>query len=988
MKSWLRVYWFNMLATPGDWKRLGFGLKPSGIPWSVNASAQTVTFSPYDWDWCTQVYPQPDVPRHSTAVLGIPDAWELLKNDELRRAAYKSLLLNSVGHPGWSLASIGFWLLSLDNAVVQWLSDGGWFTHSPKQWVSCAKDKLTRLRRVLHLSGSLDLPVSCCLLFRKLANICGRDTEEADWEAELARRTVDTPAHVYPHSNGLLSRSSWVQKSVDYLTKFVHEVVGTMLEDMRLEPLDMWWESRYAWAPKGSSSQASIVSKEYSNQGVLLDKNARANKKAVISTLSDDWMLNTLASYPTKKPRRSTKNEPGYKNRALYAQDDESFMVSSYASVAMEKNINIDGIYAQQSPQDVATWVRNHMLAVDLGLFFMSLDYSDYNTEHEISMLAMLDLLWARAWSKLGRATSIGPEKAYCAWWSACAHLNSWVNFDGEWCRIFGGLFSGDRNTARDNCILHSLYSHLMQSAAREWLPSFRLYNLAMTGDDEDANFSSWIHAALYMWLHDRAGFVLKPEKQITGDKTIPVHEYLQRSLDHDPRPSRPLCAALAQLCSGNWYKDTYIWFDGVLDSVNSNLWELHLRGLPLQPTQQLAIHVLNRVMQVRKDIGWVKLEWWDYRTNGRYSPLWGCTTVQAPRVSDGSSAVVPLQCSAGVTAWVDKNRRRFGDLLTERDLQRYAYESSQEAYGSLFPKARNRHMHGEVASLWPERTNMSPAPCTCYGGRLTLSAFMKLLKHTGGERRPITDAELASKFGVDTKLLTAIGGWRKLLTHAAPKDMAYWEKPISPAVMPKWALWEDPAIQSWLRDTYSVLPANGLVEPPPFVGVTAASYSIIVASNASGKTTAIRQLPVGLAIDLDDLMRDSGALAFLKLVGRQQLHKLPLAVVTRCKNMLDRQQARVILAQYPPAYILQILHSVRKHVDQVLIVEADAFTMWQRTAEERGWDTTKCLRRTARFDDVVKQWEEAYSGPISRHTTIQSALSHMALVHGTAPPP
>jgi hypothetical protein len=692
---------------------LGFVCAAEGIPWSADTLPIDVPDA-ITWEWSESNFPQPDVPKKGTAVLGLPDAVDFLAGKPELMKLWRQLVAHSRGEPAWCLTALSLWLLSVHSKVVDWMTAGGWFLHPPSQWISCAKDRLVSVRRILFLQGGENMPPNASLMFRKLANICGRNKEQADWAAEQHRRTINTPVHMFPLPDGTLCRRRWVDVQLQYLTGFTATVVGNMTRDLRLEGAADWWDSRYAWGPAGSSSNSKNTIDYVAERTGADLKMARANKKAVLASASDDYFPRILASLPCKHPRISTKNEAGLKNRALYAQDDESFLVSAFASVAMEKTINIDGVYAQQSPSDVAVWVQNHMFNHRMGLFFTSLDYSDYNTEHESWHLALLDALWAKAWLKYAGGHAYAREKAFASLWSAKAHLNSWVDFGSGPVRIQSGLFSGDRNTSRDNCILHAGYSNAMQLAAAEWMPSFYMRSLAMTGDDEDAAFRTWVHSLLYLTLHAYAGFELKITKQLVGDVALPTHEYLQRGLDTDSRPSRPLAAALSQLLSGNWYKTSYVWFDGIITSINSNCWELVTRGLPLATAQMVAAKILNRVMAVRNGDAWTKLEWWSFRTCGQYSPLWECTTEAPPKVPTGEEAVVGVPDAPGLLAWRRKNTRRFGDAITIAAMDRYMLSCSVEAYSSLYPRERNDYMHraaAEVASSGGRRECCATGP-------------------------------------------------------------------------------------------------------------------------------------------------------------------------------------------------------------------------------------------------------------------------------------
>lgn len=986
-QAMIKVFFLNAIATPEDYRLCRTATSIGGIVWPKGDDCpEAIELDSIDgvtWEFQEKHFNTGEIPLFGTAVVGMPDVARMMTGRAEVAAKWIRLITNSAGVAYWTLAAVGIWMLSVASGLLSWMDLGGWFDVEVFQWALCTKDKLNAARRTLTLEGQTHMLVDDALMLRKLPNIVARNKDEADWASEEHRRRVDTPVHMMPMPDGTLSRSKWLVTMYGYLQGFTDRVIGGMVSDMRLEDLDTWWSSRAAWAPQGSSnnSKAAVAAVE-ADLGSPLPAGARANKRTVAVTLEDDHVHWTMLGLPVKKPRRSTKNEPGLKNRALFAQDDSSFFVSSYASVAMEKSINIDGIYAQQSPDDVATWVRNHQRDSALGCCFLSLDYSDYNAEHELTALAMVDACMAVSWSKLGGGTKLSREKAAACVWAAKAHLNSWVDFgnpEGA-VRINSGLFSGDRNTSRDNCILHAVYSNAMQWAARQILPEFSIVNIAMTGDDEDASFIHWVDALLYMSLHAQAGFVLKVAKQLSGSAQCPTHEYLQRALTTDARPSRPLAAALAQVMSGNWYKDQYIWFDGVIQSVTSNCWELHTRGVPIWISRQLAAIVLNRVMQVKRSGQWVKLEWWSYRTCGKWDPLWDTTTPPAPEVPTGEDAILGPTFAHGMTAWRRKNADRFGRFLPAAKLDRYMLAVSKEVYGCLWPKERNALMHSAAAEIWPERTenwNQSLDKNTAVKNRRVNQVILaRLLENEIVERQPTTEAQLASKFGLDTNMLLALGGWKAVLRMFPPEDMQHWTSVVQPIAPPKWASAEDPAIRSWLSTAFAAHKDIGSFSLS--ASKQQKDVTVVLAGNGSGKTTFKLSQADGSVVDMDNLFSHSGINKWLKNNPSARNKALPLGLVLDAAKRLTDDPPEMLMTQYPPNLVLPILKEANLHINRMYVVESNELMMWERTTMSRAWQITKCQRRQERFMTTVEAWCTRTKQVIRKVTNIQCAWSDM----------
>lgn len=965
-QAFVKVYFLNAVATPSDFRSMRMGAARTEVDWPPAATQGSFSVRDFlEWQ-IMDYYPQPDVPQHGSAVLGLPDACEFLRHGDPQVLAWWVQLANaSVGCSAWTLVAMAAWMTAADRRVLEWMSDCGWFSHRLVDSIEAMKSRLVAARRCLTLAGCRELPVDEVLVLRKMANLAGRNKDEADWVAEQHRRTVDTPVHVYPMADGSVSRAEWLRRLQAFLEGFTLRTATKMANTLRLEDIDTWWQSRYAWAPSGSSSNAAAAKAAMMHtEGLVPDNTARPNKKAVTMVLAEDYIWLNMLSKPVKKPRCSTKNEPGHKNRALYAQDDASFFISAFASVAMERSINEDGIYARQAPDDVVNWVRMHKLYSEQGCYFLSLDYSDYNTEHEMTALAMLDLCWAKAWLKIAAGRPVFLQKAAAAMWSAEAALNAWVDFgDGE-LRVTGGLFSGDRNTSRDNCILHAAYSHIMQCATADMLPDFEIFGLCMTGDDEDAAFSNWVHALAYMQNHMRAGFVLKIEKQLAGSPDQPTHEYLQRALTADGRPSQPLASTLAQMMSGNWYKEQYIWFDSIINSVNSNGWELHVRGLPLNIARFLTGKVLSRTLRARKDDRWVKLEWWRYRTNGAYAPLWGATTDTAPQLPDSKEVVGVAPLTHGLLAWRAKNAARFPELLPGAKMDRYIAGCSKQAFSSIYQKSRFKRLHEAASEVWPERETLTP-DLMCYVAdrpvRVGRDMLATLLTLAEAGSAPHDEKELMSRFGVDSDLLEALGGWSNFLQTLQPSDMQYWENVQQPGRQPDWLWYEDAAIRSWVTLAVGAesLDWERMI---PSARSAGRAYDVVLAGNAAGKSTIMRSKYASRCVDMDDVMRRCGILTQMKRNPGLRTQPLSEHQERLLAHAMSRAGGSIILSQYPMVWVQQAVRSVNGIIDQVRSVVTDPHDVWDRTSNSRAWSMAKVERRCDRFMRTADHWCEEYA--------------------------
>lgn len=911
------------------------------------------------WDWCSANYSPERTGTGSTAVLGPPDVVEVL--EDIRLPYFRLLAHTNRGGKQWAVTAVGLLMTALPESLLRWMHSAGWFHLELPSWPRLLKQGLNSIRRTCAIHPDFPVSRNDVLLLRKLPNCASRNKVEADWEEERLRRTVNTPAHFFPMPDGSLSRTEWLRRLRNKLRYLTNTSVDSIMSTARLDTWEDWWKARARWAPKGSSNSHKNAEDYLRDQGMRIPNAARAGKRTMMALIGERRPVDFLSWFPYRQPRRSTKNEPGDKNRALYAIDDNSFTIASFPSVAVEKYINFDGIYAQQSPSDVANWVKNHIVALVKNLFALSIDYRDFNSDHEMLALTELDMAWASSWTARANQDDTAKVKSACAVWTAVSHLNAWVDFgdDRDTERILGGLFSGDRNTARDNSMLHAAYSKLMHDAAQGMIGNFELINPAYTGDDEDAQFSCWTHALYYLTCHYAAGFAITAHKQLAGNTS---HEYLQRVMTDDIMPRRPICAALAQLCSGNWYQTNYVWFDGIITSVNDNLWELHTRGMPLMVARTLAKRVLNRAMKVRTDQGYEKLEWFAYRSGGAYSPLWGVTTERPPAVELGSSAVPTAPKALGIEAWTDRAKHRFGSLLTDAKLKVYARDLQKDNIGEMFAYERNAAMHKDARVGWPRRMDADP---DVGGGTYyqlddrQLAAVSTLLLGGVVERHPRTEAELVSRFGLDTQLYAMIGGKLGLLRSLRPKDVAQWEEIVTLAPTPNGWHQLDPALRSWASAFRHVwqgaVCTTGHTVRLQRSTLPQAPLTIVYATNGSGKTTATRLRSKAKIIDMDDIVRMADCMSAIKNTTRRQLPASAFPnMVERLARVLSQYECNVLTTQYPWEFTQQICAASGRTIGNVLVMQADRGVLEQRLVESRFWTPEKVQRRIDRFTGTV----------------------------------
>lgn len=679
-------------------------------------------------------------------------------------------------HPAWNIARIspdsmeyeiaGFllWASALDHRLVAEMDSAGWFRVPLIEWRNVIKPKLDIVRRTGMFGKLKD---DCVYQLRKCINVTYRRDTEADWEAELRKRTTQSRGKV------LLSGKRYYDQFYAYAYKFETTVAERISRRTDYATAEDWYKRRHHHIPKGSTSSGSWIRKQMRTDP-RMDANDRPNKKSVFEALDFDAYQLALDSTPLSVARSSTKPEPGDKRRALFASNDMSYIVSSYASVHAEKEMNIAGAVARQSVDDFSNWIIE---SAKKDGYWQSIDLSDYNSEHELLELSIMNYARAKAWASIPGKAALDKRKA--ALWLASACQNAFIQFrDYGTVRTISGLYSGSRDTARDNTTKHTIDLQLaIQDCADIGLPIKMLANY-QSGDDEDTKHSDVIDAAIYAKVLMAQNHDLNPKKQLAGSLH---HEFLQVLVDAPGHAQRPLAAIVATLASGNWYVPTASWFQSAIQGLTDNWWECAARGLPLQSARRMATAYLDTVMRVRKPDGtYHPLEWWDFRSPVAAHPLWGVVTRPPPEVTEKPSPNEHWPSNA-TDAWLAEHDR-FLSTLAPRKREEYRRHLLQESHGSAFLKWRQSNLVAQCIERWPRRKQRRydyghDTTPVCFNIWQMASFYHSVSKNT----RPRDENELASRLGVDPQLISLAGGWGKLQGYVSPTQWANYA-PVLPA--------------------------------------------------------------------------------------------------------------------------------------------------------------------------------------------------------------
>jgi hypothetical protein len=530
---------------------------------------------------------------------------------------------------------------------------------------------------------------------RKMLNLRGRDLMPADMEQEEERTNPTYSVKFFPDAGSRqLSAPLWWNRMREECGKMVRKIFPQIIESANFRSIKTWWKQRRAWMPSGSSSMRHRL-KAYKEMDYRIKKSDRPNKKTVVETISFEQFKEVLESDPISIARVSTKPEPGFKRRALYASDDMSVFIASYASADVEKCMNIDGMVAKQTPMDTVEWTvamqRCNRNAIDP--MWVSLDYSDFNKEHSKVALALLNLELCKGWMRYRKQKSrdIILQKAYCSLWTARAHLNAWVAYPGkEIQRDYSGLWSGHRDTARDNTMMHYIYGQMMRRAVLETTGKKVITKyVGICGDDEDMLHESTENAMLYLGAHAVCGYTINPHKQIVD---FEVHEFLQRYAAAGRLPMRPLAPMVATFATGSWYKMSYVYYDTLIDSMNDNLTEMRNRGGDLRVLLNIGRKILNSMFTVIDEDGKkINLEWWEFRhgsqgRNNKKHVLWEATENGKALPQFSKTRIKPFKEAPSKAAdeWMEMNEK-WCKALEDSEKAAYRNVLLEEAYKPFF---------------------------------------------------------------------------------------------------------------------------------------------------------------------------------------------------------------------------------------------------------------------------------------------------------------
>lgn len=754
-------------------------------------------------------------------------------------------------------------LRSMSPMAKEQLIASGWFKTPLHHWMQLAW-VLDILAKVGKCRGFSELDLQH---FRSIKKVLVRTNEDADWTAErLNRQKHRTFCLPYHGSRSVDMFNNRLRKAIWDLTKKLHDRLGARRV---VHTAHEFWQRRTQLIASGSSHIRGVAgSLEQDARFGAMD---RANKKTIVEFLDDDflwWVLTELT--PRNLAHGSTKYEPGGKQRALFASSDIEYFVGSYASEDHEKHLNFDGLMGKQGVLDMVSWLRQSLNIVDAGAWGCA-DFSDFNAEHRLDDLKFIELCFA-AHSFAHAEEDSWFDKALAHCWVAKSYDNSWaIDGDGDLSRVFQGLFSGSRDTARNNTLMHAAYLAVNKSAFDDLNIDCSVKGKWICGDDEDIYFTKNSDAGDWISMYLLSGHDINFSKQLIGKKR---HEFLKVTYSAEGWFNRPLGSILATLATGNWYVPSATWQLSAVESVTANWADAVGRGLSWRTGQMMAASYLDIMMRVRitakeaaeVDIeqapckeaclhvlehggfGTYLIEWWQHTKVSEVSrAFWA-----GSNAGDKAINMESVKMRAG-NAWqsrgVDALMRVYEDqlqLIHAESIEQIKEGLVKQSYAKTFHRYRQAEER-RLAMFLPKRTtNSADRQFTSIVmiQRPSSRLVAQMLDCVGGQEPSTSWEETYSRVDLLPTIGMILGPIEALRSLKKPKLWSKWSEPVVKADK---QLIVDLSLPSMLRSTLARLNADRRLIHK---AASDRQIELILAMNGAGKSLWCMSHPDTVDVD------------------------------------------------------------------------------------------------------------------------------------------
>lgn len=664
------------------------GMRPD--PRAIIEAARDGDPSERPREWYIDAYTHPPRRYSEMTKVSVTTVYDcgLIDTDVCRSAAHAQ-----VGQLDYAVAALLIWLHTPVGIYVS--ADIPIHRVPLDQWPDIVKPFSNECRRLGQIFGRGPAEVWYAFGMRRVVSLAGRTDAEADWEKEHKERTADTTPK-RAAQDGVVSAAAF-QRVRDYTLR---EVAAHVVKKLRWSQgsVDEFFEDRWWQTPRGTTSQGGAIKTALKELDIKeLDLQLRPIKPTVMEMTSKKEMCQAIGM-PRAEARGSTKPEPGMKKRALLALDDTASFVAGYASSGCEGTTKLGGMVLQQTPSDVAEWV-----SFDIGpkVWRVSNDYSNFNILHSLRSLQLVDIHLAKQWRDVPDSWARDKERAHL--WIAESYNHASIKTPAGNVQVRCGLWSGHRNTARDNTILHLVYLRCISSVMRMLFGQAAVTTKErICGDDETLSYFNWGAAVCHTLVADALGFTSQVSKGLLSRRH---DEFLQLMRKPGRLPVYPIANTILTFCSGNWYKDPVRDLSTTVKDISDHVWDMVLGGVPHEAGQRLAGYVLDYLMQVKNPAGeLVRLEWWPLRGAGPGGhPLWGQTFADTPEVSKPPPPHgLPKHAAEASTTketavWEAIGHHRRAQIVGERAWQSYRHVAKNWL---------QREYDSRALQVWPTRVS------------------------------------------------------------------------------------------------------------------------------------------------------------------------------------------------------------------------------------------------------------------------------------------
>ncbi|QJW70329.1 polyprotein [Erysiphe necator associated totivirus 2] len=889
-------------------------------------------------------------------------------------------------------------LCMLDIDIVQELLAYGLFDIPLKMWWKHAKGFFTAIRRTLTLGN---VRGERLLFLRKFLNVTIREKGNSDIRMEHFKRgALVTRKHLWGHRawmmNGQSTYTAYELKFLGNALTMISDTYESMYQDLLRKTIDEHWSER---ALRGAAGASKAIKKTKFHLPELAPAD-RPGKKVLVEYLDDYALERMIDSKPSNRAYYFVKPEPGRKLRSLYASYDEEAFVSSYANQSIENHMKREkGVMVRQTPADVIEWMSVSIggLAGPEGedAYWLSTDYSDYNSEHTFLEMCVLDLVCAHM-AAAEEHKAYSPQKAIAHAWTCVGRRQSIIIYGkqkcydgivgmqydeqvGNWFRVKNGLYSGSRTTARDNTWIHAIDLKIARTNLKALVGQEDFQWWALCGDDEDVAMKGPVEAGLYAATLAAVGHAINPVKQLAGHDN---HEFLQLTAARTVRVEKPLNSLLATLATGNWYVQSGLWIQTAMNGVFSNYWELFCRGMPMQVCRRFAAYTMQHAMKIRvtrgmltesedvqmktepdemddRELVYCNLEWWKYRFSASVPPLFrmeeGDEVVEPPKYEAVAKPTSQWPCAASM-AYVNTHKKLLRELPS-RISDEFVQAVQSSTVGSCLRVWQQRSARIWCAKNWPKTNMPLDEIMTALNDKpdweKAQTDIVDLDQYRWGipkKSQMLTEEAICGKMGVPFFLARKLGGIRHLGKFV---ELEQWAKYSDTATHFYPLSGKGYRLQTNLRaaSSWATAPIEGIHGQKTMLHPKTLAY--VYAGNGAGKTT--------IAMKNNDILDlDRAWLDLYGCIRDRYVHGAHQSGFTRmvevCSEILQHavKHSKVLIGQLDPRLIQKAAKVA--HVEVKVYSYDPGRNIRKNRLSMRGWSKQ-------RVDRIMHRCDSAYDG-------------------------